>query len=395
MKLVCSQGQLSTNLSLVSRAVPSRPTHPILANVLLVADVETQQVSLTAFDLSLGIKTSFAAEVITGGEIALPAKLLNDIVSRLLEGEIELEETSVAPLGITIISASGRYQVRGMEVEEFPELPIIEAGEAVYLPVEAFIEGLRSTLFATSSNELNQLLTGLHIIVGQETLEFAATDGHRLAVVETPNTLEVPVASSTLEVTIPSKSLRELEKMLSMGDSAESLRGDAPSANLSKKTEPLAMQFDQGQVIFEWANRRLTSRVLEGQYPAYRQLIPRQFERQVTIERKLLINALERIAVMADQKQNIVKFSLDDINQQIALSVETRDIGSGREIISVSSSGEDLEFAFNIKYLMDGLKALPTNEIQMQVHTATSPIIFTPLGSLKMTYLIMPVQIRV
>jgi len=395
MKLVCSQAQLSTNLSLVSRAVPSRPTHPILANVLLVADVETQQVSLTAFDLSLGIKTSFAAEVIAGGAIALPAKLLNDIVSRLLDGEIELEETSAAPLGIMIVSASGRYQVRGMEVEEFPELPVIEAGVAVYLPVEAFIEGLRSTLFATSTNELNQLLTGLHIIVGQDTLEFAATDGHRLAVVETPNSTEVPVASSSLEVTIPSKSLRELEKMLSMGSSAESWRGDAPSANLSKKTEPLAMQFDQGQVIFEWANRRLTSRVLEGQYPAYRQLIPRQFERQVTIDRKLLISAIDRIAVMADQKQNIVKFSLDDINQQIALSVETRDIGSGREIISVSSSGEDLEFAFNIKYLMDGLKALPTNEIQMQVHTATSPIIFTPLGSLKMTYLVMPVQIRV
>ncbi len=379
MKLVCSQTQLSTNLSLVSRAVPTRPTHPILANVLLVADAQTQQVSLTAFDLSLGIKTSFNAEVIAGGAIALPAKLLNDIVSRLLEGEIELEETNEAPLGITIVSASGRYQVRGMEVEEFPELPIIEAGEAVYLPVEAFIEGLRSTLFATSSNELNQLLTGLHIIARQETIEFAATDGHRLALVETPNTIETPVVSSRLEVTLPAKSLRELEKMLSTGNSAE----------------PLAMQFDQGQVIFEWENRRLTSRVLEGQYPAYHQLIPRQFDRQVTIERKLLISSLERIAVMADQKQNIVKFNLDDTNQQISLSVETRDIGSGREVISVSSSGEDLEFAFNIKYLMDGLKALPTNEIQMEVHTATSPIIFTPLGSLKMTYLIMPVQIRV
>ena len=378
IKLICSQTQLSTNLSLVSRAVPTRPTHPILANVLLVAEVETQSVSLTAFDLSLGIKTSFSAEVITPGAIALPAKLLNDIVSRLLDGEIELEETNETPLGITIISASGRYQVRGMEVEEFPELPIIEAGEAVYLPVEAFIEGLRSTLFATSSNELNQLLTGLHIIARQETIEFAATDGHRLAMVETPNTVEIPVASSQLEVTIPAKALRELEKMLSMGNSPE----------------PLAMKFDQGQVIFEWANRRLTSRVLEGQYPAYRQLIPRQFDRQVTIERKLLISSLERIAVMADQKQNIVKFSIDDINQQISLSVETRDVGSGKEVISVASSGEDLDFAFNIKYLMDGLKALPTNEIQMQVHTATSPIIFTPLGSLKMTYLIMPVQIR-
>lgn len=375
MKLVCRQTDLNTNLSLVSRAVPSRPTHPILANVLLSANAQTQQVSLTAFDLSLGIKTTFSAEVETGGEIALPAKLLNDIVSRLPDGEIELEQTKEAALGVSLISASGRYQVRGMDVEEFPELPLIEEGEAVYLPVEALMEGLHAALFATSSDDTKQILTGLHLTVKQDILEFAATDGHRLAVVETTNTVDT---ATPLEVTIPARSLRELERMLGVGDTLQ----------------PLAMHHGQGQIVFEWAEQRLTSRVLEGQYPAYRQLIPRQFERQITLERKQLLSALERIAVMADQKNNIVKFSIDSLQEELSLSVEAQDVGSARESIKAQISGDDLEFAFNIKYLMDGLKALPTNEIQMEVNTATSPIILTPLGSLKMTYLIMPVQIR-
>jgi len=378
MKVICTQSDLSTNLSLVSRAVPSRPTHPILANVLLTADAQAQQVSLTAFDLSLGIRTLFPAEVETGGELTLPAKLLNDIVSRLPEGEItlsaELEEPS---LGATLTSASGRYQVRCMGVEEFPELPVVEEGEAFYLPVEALTEGLRGTLFATSADETKQVLAGVHLKIQSNGMEFAATDGHRLAVVEFPSLSEIGDAPQ-LEVTLPAKALRELERMIGMRQSAE----------------PLALHFDHGQVVFQWAEQRLTSRTLDGQYPAYHQLVPRQFQRQITMERRHLLGALERIAVLADQKNNIVKFSIDSDRQELALSVEAQDVGSGRESLPAQVSGEALDIAFNIKYLMDGLKALPSAEVQMQLNTALSPVILTPLGSLKMTYLIMPVQIR-
>ncbi len=360
--------------------MPSRPTHPVLANVLLTASSQTQQVSLTAFDLSLGIRTSFTARVETGGEITLPAKLLNDIISRLPEGEItlddEAETTSPAPLHATITSTSGCYQVRGMGVEEFPELPVVEQGEALYLPAEALIEGLRSSLFATSTDETKQVLTGLHLTIGQDILEFAATDGHRLAVVQTANQ-EAGSREEKIEVTLPAKALRELERMVGMRQS----------------TEPLALHFDQGQVVFEWADQRLSSRTLEGQYPAYRQLIPHQFERQVTIERRQLLSALERIAVLAEQK-NIVKFNIDSVNQELALSVEAQDVGSGRELLSAQISGDSIEIAFNVKYLMEGIKVISTSEIQMQLNTALSPVILTPLGSLKMTYLIMPVQIR-
>ena len=176
MKLICSQSDLSSNLSLVSRAVPSRPTHPVLANILLQADAETNQVSLTAFDLSLGIRTSFTAEVLEGGTIALPAKLLVDITSRLPEGEITLDDQSGDNTGegiiVTLKPKSGRYQVRAMGAEEFPELPVIENAEAITLTTAALIEGLKGSLFATSSDETKQVLTGVHLTLKQDTLEF-------------------------------------------------------------------------------------------------------------------------------------------------------------------------------------------------------------------------------
>ena len=390
MKLVCNQSDLNTHLSLTSRAVPSRPTHPILSNVLLQADAANSQVSLTAFDLSLGIRTSFNAEVLEGGTITLPAKLLNDIVSRLPEGEITLEDessdTENQPIGegltVTLTPTSGRYQVRAMGAEEFPELPVTENDKAIHLPAGALIEGLGGSLFATSTDETKQVLTGVHLTVKQDSLEFAATDGHRLAVVQTTNenlNEDDEEQPDSLQVTLPNKALRELEKML---------------AHSSKEDEPVAMYFDEGQVVFEWQNQRLTSRTLEGQYPAYHQLIPHQFEREIVLDRKQFITALERIAVLADQKNNIAKVSIDSESQEITLSVETQEIGSGMESMPAQILGDDIDIAFNIKYLMEGLKALPSTEIQMQLNNNLAPVIFSPVGGMKMTYLAMPVQLR-
>jgi len=383
MKLVCSQTDLSANLFLVGRAVPSRPSHPVLANILLTADAGTQRVSLTAFDLSLGIQTSFPAVVEISGAITLPAKLLTDIVTKLSpQAEITLEQQKDGL--VSLITGSGQYQVRGMGAEEFPQLPLVESGEAAKLSVDALVEGLRGTLFATSNDESKQVLTGVHLRVQPDGLEFAATDGHRLAVVNTANTATsgepggLGEGVEGFEVTIPARALRDLERMVTVRGTEESI----------------ALYFDQGQTVFQWGDQYLTSRTLDGQYPNYQQLIPRQFERQVTIDRKGFVSALDRIAVLADQKNNVVKLTLNEEQQQVTLSVEAQDVGKGQESFSAQISGGSLEIAFNVKYLMDGLKALPSAELQMQLNTATSPVILVPLGELKMTYLVMPVQIR-
>jgi DNA polymerase-3 subunit beta len=377
MKLICSQSDLNSNLSLVSRAVPSRPTHPILGNVLLVADAEKGRVSLTAFDLSLGIRTSFSAEISEGGSITLPAKLLNDIVSRLPEGEITLavekEEEEEESTLVTLTSASGRFQLRGRAATEYPELPMVEEVEGpLMLPVSDLIEGLKGSLFAASTDESKQILTGIHLKGATDSLEFAATDGHRLAVVQTDTENKREFA-----LTIPARALRELERMLLM----------------RQETEEVEFYVDDAQVVFGLGEQRLTSRKLDGAYPTYQQLIPNSFSRNVIVERKRLLNSLELVAVLADQKNNLVKFTLDGEQGQLSLSVEAQDLGSAREAMPAEITGESGEIAFNIKYLMDGLKSLPATDIVMHLNQGNQPVIFTPLSGLKMTYLVMPVQI--
>jgi DNA polymerase-3 subunit beta len=385
MKFTCNQSDLNAVLSIVGRAVSTRPTHPILGNVLLVADAA--RVSATAFDLSLGIRSSIFAEVSEAGSITLPAKLLGDIVSRLPEGSITLSVPDASDGGetllATITSLSGQFQIRGMGAGEFPELPTIDTEEALLLPVSALLEGLRGSLFAASTDETKQVLTGIHLAGSPDSLEFAATDGHRLAVVEAPTQNEEkdnsPALSNLagLEATIPARALRELERMLAA----------------SPDTEAIALYIDDTQVVFEWSDRRLASRKLDGAYPTYQQLIPRSFARTVSLDRKQLLSSLERVSVLADQKNNLVKFNLDGKSGLLSLSVEAQDLGNAKESIPADITGESGDIAFNVKYLLDGLKALPASDIQMQLNEGNQPVIFTPLGGLNMIYLVMPVQI--
>lgn len=390
MKILCSQVDLKNNLSLVSRAVPSRPTHPILANVLLVADQEKNKVTLTGFDLSLGIRTSFSAVVEEGGTITLPAKFLNDIIARLPEGEISLfydeEALEDNPL-VAIESLSGKFQLRGVKGDEFPELPTVEQEQAFLLPISALSEGLKGSLFSASADESKQILTGVHLTRDLDTLEFAATDGHRLAVVKTmpeksdeQEDVNPVTEEQNFAITIPARALRELEKIMSQ--------------EKDKDNESVVLYVDQGQVVFELGEQHLTSRKLEGAYPNYNQLIPKNFERTMIVDRKQMIDSLERVSVFADQKNNLVKFNLDPENNQITLSVEAKELGNAKSSLSAEITGEGFEIGFNIRYLMEGLKALSANEIKFQFNGATQPVILNPLSGAQMTYLIMPVQIR-
>ncbi len=355
--------------------MPSRPSRPVLGNVLVRASTDMQQVTLVGFDETLGIQTTFAAQVDESGALTLPAKLLGDIVSRLPNEDIDISEDD-DELAITLACSAGRYQVRGLSADDYPNLPEVAAAETVKISADALIEGLRGALFATSTDETKQVLTGVHLTADDESLEFAATDGHRLAIVQTLD--EAGAASLQTNVTIPSKALRELERILQTYPSSE----------------PVALHLDPTQAVFDLGPQRITSRLLEGQYPNYRQLLPKQFERQLTIDRKQFVASLERIAVMADQRNNIVKLSIDSESQSLALSVEAQEVGSGLETLPAQVTGESLEIAFNVRYLLDGLKALPSAEIQIQCNTATSPSVLTPLGGTKITYLVMPVQIR-
>jgi len=387
MKLVCSQAELNTALQLVSRAVASRPTHPVLANVLLTADAGTDRLSLTGFDLSLGIQTALTASVESSGAITLPARLLGEIVSRLSSDSPITLATDEAGEQVELKSLSGSYQMRGMSADDFPELPLVESGKAVKVNARALLTALRGTLFASSSDEAKQLLTGVHLHFDGKAMEAAATDGHRLAVLSLADALDVETTLSSdtddegenFAVTLPSRSLREVERLIA------GWRSD----------DQVSLFCDKGQVVFLAADQVVTSRTLDGTYPNYRQLIPDGFARSFDVDRRAFISALERIAVLADQHNNVVKVSGDSTSELLQISADAQDVGSGSESLSAEFIGDAVQIAFNVRYVLDGLKVMDSDRIVLRCNAPTTPAIISPKDDdIGFTYLVMPVQIR-
>ena len=384
MKVVCSQSELNGALQLVSRAVATRPTHPVLANVLLTADAGSNRLSLTGFDLSLGIQTSLAASVETSGAITLPARLLGEIVSRLSSDSPVTLAVDDSGEQVQLTSLSGSYQMRGMSADDYPDLPMVESGMTLKLQPERLVQALKGTLFASSADEAKQLLTGVHLKFNQRALEAAATDGHRLAVLNVDDALQDAAVTDAVDeqgfaVTLPSRSLREVERLMA------SWRSD----------EPVSLFCDRGQVVFLAADQMVTSRTLEGTYPNYGQLIPDGFTRTFGMDRRALIAALERIAVLADQHNNVVKFSSQPEDGVVQISADAQDVGSGSESLPSNLEGDAMQIAFNVRYLLDGLKAMGSDRIVLHCNAPTTPAVLrSEEASEAFTYLVMPVQIR-
>tara|TARA_Y100001968_G_scaffold333711_1_gene398592 strand:+ start:13433 stop:14596 length:1164 start_codon:yes stop_codon:yes gene_type:complete len=386
MKVVCSQSQFNSAIQFVSRAVALRPTHPILANILLTADVGTNKVSLTGFDLNLGIQTSFSASVEESGAITIPARILSEIVNKLsIESPVSIIKEKDTQ-NILLKSDRGSYNVRGMSSEDFPLLPLVETGTSIKINPQVFISVLRSTLFASSSDDSKQLLTGVNLTFKNNFLESAATDGHRLSVskVHNDSSLDINRLDDTekdideiLSVTIPSRSLREIEKLI--------------SNNL--KDNLINLFYDKGQVVIVSSDQIVTTRTLEGKYPNYSRLIPESFSKTLEFSKSELIQALERIAVLADQQSNVVKIIADNNNAN--LTSDAKEIGNANELIPVNYSGEKLEIAFNVKYLLEGLKVLTSEKVILKCNSPTTPAIIVPnSGDASFIYLVMPVQIK-
>ena len=384
MKVVCSQSELNAALQLVSRAVATRPTHPVLANVLLTADAGTNRLSLTGFDLNLGIQTSLAASVETSGAITLPARLFGEIVSRLASDSPITLATEESGEQVQLTSLSGSYQMRGLPADDYPELPMVESGMTLKLQPAGLVQALKGTLFASSADEAKQLLTGVHLRFNAKALEAAATDGHRLAVLQVEDALQDATsaseeASEGFAVTLPARSLREVERLMAGW----------------RSEDPVSLFCDRGQVVFLAADQMVTSRTLEGTYPNYGQLIPDGFNRTLALDRRGLIAALERIAVLADQHNNVVKFTSQPDEGVVQISADAQDVGSGSESLAASLTGDAIQIAFNVRYLLDGLKAMGSERVVLHCNAPTTPAVLKPEGDAEaFTYLVMPVQIR-
>ncbi len=384
MEIICNQNEFNNAIQLVSKAVSSRPTHPILANILLTADQGTNKISLTGFDLNLGIQTSFDGTVKSSGAITIPSKLLSEIVNKLPnETPVSLEVDDDSE-NILIKSDRGSFNLKGIQSDDYPNLPFVESGTSLNINPSSFLKALKSTIFASSNDDSKQLLTGVNFIFKENYLESASTDGHRLAVALIDNNEQIQnrdnlsLNEGYLSVTIPTRSLREIEKLVSLKNIENSIK----------------LFYDKGQVVFISSNQIITTRTLEGTYPNYSQLIPDTFSKIFNFNTKTLIDALERIAILADQQSSVVKIKLDNTDLA-SISADAQDIGSANELIPVSCSGENFDIAFNVRYLLEGLKVISSENVLLKCNLATTPAVFVPEDNLNsFTYLVMPVQVR-
>jgi len=386
MEIVCQQSELNIAIQLVNKAVAQRPTHPILSNILFTADEVTNKISLTGFDLNLGIQTSFDANVDKSGAITIPSKILSEIVSKLPSESpvtLKVEENSE---NILLKSDRGSFNLKGIASDDYPKLPFVESGTSLDINPSVFLQALKLTMFSSSNDESKQLLTGVNFKFKNHSLESAATDGHRLAVVLTSEgenfsklemTDDLNNGEDYLSVTIPTRSLREIEKLV----------------NTKINEETIKLFYDKGQIVFISSNQIITTRTLEGNYPNYSQLIPDSFSKIYKFERNLLINSLERIAVLADQQSSVVKININD-DKFASISADAQDIGNANELIPVAFNGELIDIAFNVRYLLEGLRVISSENIILKCNLPTTPAILVPDDDSSFTYLVMPVQVR-
>jgi len=386
MEIVCQQSDLNIAIQLVNKAVSARPTHPILSNILFTADEVTNKISLTGFDLNLGIQTSFDANVDKSGAITIPSKILSEIVSKLPSESpvtLKVEEDTE---NILLKSDRGSFNLKGIASDDYPKLPFVESGTSLDINPAVFLQALKLTMFSSSNDESKQLLTGVNFKFKDQSLESAATDGHRLAVVLTSegenfSKLEMinnlNIGDDYLSVTIPTRSLREIERLVST----------------KLKEDTIKLFYDKGQVVFISSNQIITTRTLEGNYPNYGQLIPDNFSKVFKFERNLIINSLERIAVLADQQSSVVKININDDNFA-SISADAQDIGNAKELLPVSFNCDQIEIAFNVRYLLEGLRVISSENILLKCNLPTTPAVLVPDDDSSFTYLVMPVQIR-
>jgi DNA polymerase-3 subunit beta len=292
--------------------------------------------------------------------VAVPAKLLSDIVSRLDGETVEFE---LQDWLLLLRCRHSKFEIRCIDPQEYPSLPV-PGGTPISIPSESLSSGLR-VAFASSNDETKMVLCGVHVQGEKGELRFAATNGHFLGM----QSLE---GEDFPTLIIPSMAVSALSKI--------------PAG------ETVTVTTGQAVATFAWNRHYLTVRMIDGTYPNYPALVPNQFSITAVVDRVELIRAVERVAVIADQKNNVVV--LEWSAESVVISADAQDVGGGREVVTCQLIGDSLELAFNVKYLLESLKFLESSSVQVELNTGTSPVVLSSLSDPRQRVLVMPVQIR-
>jgi len=364
MKFSIEQDQILEALQKVQSIVNQRTTYPILSNVLLEA--EEGKLILTTTDQEVSVQTSFDADVLESGSTTLPAKRFFSICRDLPNHQIDIvvNEKNVAE----ITSGAAHFKLEGLSATDFPPLPSFEESFSYQLKEGILKDLLQKTSYAASTDESRVILNGSLLSFRDDKLMVVCTDGRRLALVEHEN--EIP-ESAELDLVVPTKTVVELIKTL----------GDEGEVTIKTSTT---------QVAFEFENMFIISKLIEGTYPNYQQVIPAQCEERIAIDRETLQSAVRRVSLMLDDQSASVKLEISE--NRIELLTSSPEIGEGRESVPVKYSGKNMTIAFSPEFLMAPLKHLDSDEIYLELSDELSPGVIK--SNIPFLYVIMPIRVN-
>jgi DNA polymerase-3 subunit beta len=363
MKFRISKEAFLDGLQKVQHVVSSRTTLPILSNVLIVA--KDGRIQFTTTDLDVGITGSVEAQIDKEGATTLPVRRLVSIVRELPTSEIEVSVD--AKNHASIRSGPSFFKIIGLSEAEFPPLPDFQGSKEFRIPQLVLRDGLRKTAYAISSDETRYVLNGIYASFRDGKMTLVATDGRRLAMVDSD--LEFPAAHET-DVIIPTKAVQELQRLL--GDTGE-----------------VVVKLTDNQVSFTIGDSLLASKLIEGNYPNYRQVIPGDALERVIISREALLETVRRVSLLASDKSNSVKLVFSE--NQIEVTANSPDVGEAQESMDVIYQGKPMQIAFNPEFLQAPLRALETADVYLDLIDEMSPGVLRIEGTF--LYVLMPMRV--
>ena len=369
MKFSIPRDNLLTQLGVAVRGVSTRSAIQTLAGVLVRA--EEGAVVLEATDMELGVHIRTPAEVERQGVAVLPGRLLLDVVRSLPRGDVTLEYRSTEQ-DVEVVSGPARFHLRTLPSEDFPTLPQAGDAEIIRLPVGAFVETVNRVARSASRDETRPHLTGVLVSASGCELRMVATDSYRLSVKETQ--LEEPI-EGTLEANVPARTLQELGRIASAG--AAELIDIAALPN---------------QVIFQVGDVTLSSRLVEGRFPNYKQLLPESYEHELRLSAPELVEVVRRISLLA-QKNAPLRLAFSD--GALEISAQTPDVGEARESLPVPFKGDPIEIGFNPEFFRDGLESAEGDELVLKLISPLRPGLIQSGADGGFTYLVMPIRLNV
>ncbi|MCL5784424.1 MAG: DNA polymerase III subunit beta [Patescibacteria group bacterium] len=365
MKFTILQQDLMPALVSVSRSCGVRSQLPVLGNILL--QTTEGRLKLSATNLEIGVVKLVKAEIIEDGEITIPSKTLTEVVSNLSGEKIEFE---ASPEQLKITTPTFSSQINGIPATEFPTIPLT-GKEAVVIDPAILAKSLPQVTFAAAVDDGRPILTGILTEIKDKKLQLVATDGYRLAHRSIDTNQE-----NSFRALIPRRTFEEVIRLISE-EEVDQIR--------------ISTSDDQNQIIFSFGNTQISSRLIEGQFPAWEKIIPASSKARVVGERGEILKAVKLASVFARSEANIVR--LQNQPNKLILTSEAKELGNQKKEVEVQSEGEELQIAFNNKYLQDVLSALNCSQIILELSGNLSAAILKPMGEEGLEYIIMPVNL--